>query len=603
MSITPVELQEQYTSALQSYLAGEWETASQDVYELGRRAITDGLGVLDVVTIHNEALATVLAGIHTAEESARVAKAVEDVLMQSMAPFEMTHRGFQEANESLRYLNETLEQRIDEQTAELRAREKTLARRARELTEANMELQREGAERKRSEEQLAYMAQYDHLTGLANRALFKDRLAQALARTKRSGTRMALMSLDLNRFKAVNDTLGHGAGDLLLKKVAERLEGSVRESDTVARMGGDEFSIIIDDLTETQHIALVAQKITDKLAQPFVLDGHEVLVTTSLGIAVYPSSNGESLIADADSAMYSAKELGQNTFRFYTPEMNAQALERLDMESKLRRALDQEEFLLYYQPQVDLTTGMIVGTEALLRWQHPELGLVSPGKFIPVLEDIGMIGLVGEWVLRTACRQGKAWQRDGFPPLRMAVNISARQFDKPDLIDIVAGVLRETGLDPHCLELELTESLLMQDIHANSRLLDELKTSVEGLQISIDDFGTGYSSLYYLKTLPIDVLKIDQSFIRDITIHPDDAAITTAIINLAHSIGLKVIAEGVETEGQLAYLREKVCDEVQGYYLSHPLPANEFTRLLERGGSLMDAASFSVHDSGGTGWW
>jgi diguanylate cyclase (GGDEF)-like protein len=602
VSITPVELQEQYTSALQSYLAGEWETASQDVYELGRRAITDGLGVLDVVTIHNEALATVLAGIHTTEESARVAKAAEDVLMQSLAPFEMTHRGFQEANESLRYLNETLEQRIDEQTAELRAREKTLARRARELTEANVELQREGAERKRSEEQLAYMAQYDHLTGLANRALFKDRLAQALARTKRSGTRMALMSLDLNRFKAVNDTLGHGAGDLLLKKVAERLEGSVRESDTVARMGGDEFSIILDDLTETQHIALVAQKIINKLAQPFVLDGHEVLVTTSVGIAVYPSSSGDSLIADADSAMYYAKELGQNTFRFYTPEMNAQALERLDMESKLRRALDQEEFLLYYQPQVDLTTGMIVGTEALLRWQHPELGLVSPGKFIPMLEDIGMIGRVGEWVLKTACRQSKAWQRDGFPPLRMAVNISARQFDKPDLIDIVAGVLRETGLDSHCLELELTESLLMQDIHANSRLLDELKTSVEGLQVSIDDFGTGYSSLYYLKTLPIDVLKIDQSFIRDITIDPNDAAITTAIINLAHSIGLKVIAEGVETEGQLAYLREKACDEVQGYYLSHPLPANELTRLLERGGSLLDAMSFSVHDSGGNGW-
>lgn len=596
MSITPVELQEQYTSALRSYLAGEWETASQDVYELGRRALVDGLGILDVATIHNEALATVLAGIHTAEESARVAKAAEDVLMQGLAPFEMTHRGFQEANESLRYLNETLEQRIDEQTAELRAREKTLARRARELTEANVELQREGAERKRSEEQLAYMAQYDHLTGLANRALFKDRLEQALVRTKRSGNLMALMFLDLNRFKAVNDTLGHGAGDLLLKKVAERLEGSVRESDTVARMGGDEFSIILDDLTEAQHIALVAREIIDNLAQPFALDGHEVFVTTSVGIAVYPSSNGESLVADADSAMYSAKEQGQNTYRFHTPEMNAQARELLDMESKLRRALDQEEFLLYYQPQVDLTTGMVVGTEALLRWQHPELGLVSPGKFIPVLEDIGMMVRVGEWVLKTACRQGKAWQRDGFPPLRMAVNISARQFGQQDLIGLVAGVLRETGLDPHCLELEITESLLMQDIQANSRLLDELKTSVGGLQVSIDDFGTGYSSLYYLKTLPIDVLKIDQSFIRDITTDPDDATITTAIINLAHNIGLKVIAEGVETEGQLSYLREKVCDKAQGYYFSHPLPANEFTRLLERGGSPLDAASFSVHE-------
>ncbi len=395
MSVASVQLQEQYTTALRSYLAGEWDIASQDVYELGRRAITDGLGILDVATIHNEALAAILVDTHPAEERARVAKEAEDVLMQSLAPFEMTHRGFQEANESLRNLNETLEQRIDGQTAELRAR-------------------------------------------------------------------------------------------------------------------------------------------------------------------------------------------GQ-------------------MESKLRRALGQEEFLLYYQPQVDLATGRIVGTEALLRWQHPELGLVSPGKFIPVLDDIGMMVRVGEWVLKTACRQGKAWQRDGFPPLRMAVNISARQFGQQDIIGIVAGVLRETGLDPHCLGLEITESLLMEDIQANSRLLDELKTSVGGLQISIDDFGTGYSSLYYLKALPIDVLKIDQSFIRDITIDPDDATITTAIINLAHNIGLKVIAEGVETEEQLAYLREKVFDEAQGYYFGRPLPANEFTRLLEREESLLDAESLSVHRNGGTG--
>lgn len=533
-------------------------------------------------------------GIHTAEEGARVAKEAEDVLMQGLASFEMTHRGFQEANESLRHLNETLEQRIDEQTAELRTRETTLARRAQELTETNVELQREGAERRRSEEQLAYMAQYDHLTGLANRALFKDRLEQALARTKRSGTLMALMCLDLNRFKAVNDTLGHGAGDLLLKEVAKRLEGCVRASDTVARMGGDEFSIILDDLTEAQQIALVARKIIDNLARPFALDGHEAFVTTSVGIAVYPSSDGASLVADADSAMYSAKEQGQNTFRFHTPEMNARARELLDMEGKLRRALDQEEFLLYYQPQVDLTTGRSVGTEALLRWRHPELGLVSPGKFIPVLEYIGMMVRVGEWVLRTACRQGQAWQRDGLPPLRMAVNLSARQLGKQDLIGLVAEVLRDTGLDPHCLELEITESLLMEDIASNSRLLNELKTSVGGLQVAIDDFGTGYSSLYYLKTLPIDVLKIDQSFIRDVTTDPDDATITTAIINLAHNIGLKVIAEGIETEGQLAYLREKVCDEGQGCYFSRPLPAEEFTELLEKEGSLLDALSFSV---------
>jgi len=442
-------------------------------------------------------------------------------------------------------------------------------------------------ERKRSEERLAYMAQYDHLTGLTNRALFQDRLEQALARAKRSGALVALMFLDLDRFKAVNDTLGHGTGDLLLKKVAERLEGSVRETDTVARIGGDEFSIILEGLTEAEDAALVARKIIDKLVQPFVLDGHEVFVTTSIGIAVYPSSNGDSLLTDADSAMYCAKEQGRNTYRFHTPEMNAQVRERLNMESKLRRALDQEEFLLYYQPQVDLTTGMIVGTEALLRWQHPELGLVSPGKFIPMLEDIGMMVRVGEWVLQTACRQSKAWQRDGFPPLRMAVNISARQFSRRDLIDTVVGVLTETGLDPNYLELEITESLLMEDIKANSRLLDELKTSVEGLRVSIDDFGTGYSSLSYLKTFPIDLLKIDQSFIRDITTNSDDAAITTTIIVLAHNLRLKVIAEGVETEEQMTYLREKGCDEAQGFYFSRPLPADEFTKLLVRGGSLL----------------
>ena len=595
MKVTSVELQVQYISALRSYLAGERETASQDVYELGRKAIAGGLGVLDVLTIHNEALATVLVDKHTAKEYTRVAKEAEDLLMQSLAPFEMTHRGFQEANESLRYLNETLERRIDEQTAELRAREKTLARRARELSAANVELQREGAERMRSEEQLAYTAQYDHLTGLANRALFKDRLEQSLVRTERSGNLMALMCLDLNHFKAVNDTLGHGAGDLLLKEVAERLESSMRKSDTVARMGGDEFSIILDDFAEAQYIAPVAQKVIDYLAQPYVLDGREVFVTTSVGIAVYPSSSRESLIADADNAMYSAKKQGHDAYLFHTPEMNALARERLNTESKLRRALDQEEFLVYYQPKVDLTTGMIVGAEALLRWQDPESGLISPGKFIPVLEDIGMIGRVGEWVMKTACRQGKAWRSDGFSPLRMAVNISARQFGQQSLTDTVAGALSETGFDPNCLELEVTESLLMEDIESNSRLLSELKTYVGGLQVSIDDFGTGYSSLYYLKTLPIDVLKIDKSFIRDITTDPDDAAITAAIINLAHDLNLKVVAEGVETEGQLAYLRSKACDEAQGYYFSYPLPSNEFTRLLERGGSLLDAGHSIQH--------
>ena len=435
-------------------------------------------------------------------------------------------------------------------------------------------------ERKRAEEELAYMAQYDPLTGLANRALFRDRLEHALARAERNGNLVALMFLDLDRFKAVNDTLGHSYGDELLKEVARRVEGRVRESDTVARLGGDEFAIVLEDLSYAQDAIPVAQDILDLVSQPLVLDGHEVFVTGSIGIAVRPPSEGDRLLKDADAAMYRAKQRGRNSHEFYTEEMNVQAHERLALERDLRRALDREEFLLHYQPQVDLATGKIVGAEALLRWQHPERGLVSPGEFIPVLEDTGMIVPVGEWVLRTACRQGRVWQESGLGPLRVAANLSARQFGQEGLVDTVAGILEETGLDSLTLELEITESLLMDDVEASTQALTELKRSVSGIRIAIDDFGTGYSSLYRLKTLPIDLIKIDRSFVRDIAADPDDAAIVTAILGLAHNLRLEVIAEGVETGEQMAFLRERGCDLAQGYYLSRPIPAGELTELL-----------------------
>ena len=444
-------------------------------------------------------------------------------------------------------------------------------------------------ERKRAEERLARMARYDHLTGLGNRVLFQERLARALARASRNEEPVALMFLDLDRFKSVNDTLGHAFGDWLLKKVAERLRGCVRETDTIARMGGDEFSIILEGLSNGQDAILVARKIVDALSRPFNLSGHEVFVTSSIGIAVSPPSPDAELTRDADAAMYRAKQLGSNNYQFYTPEMNAQAFERLDLERDLRRALDQEEFVLRYQPRVDLVTGRIVGAEALLRWQHPHLGLVSPSQFIHVLEDSGLIDPVGDWTLRAACAQCKAWEYAGLAPQLVAVNLSTRQFDQRALVDRLAQILDETGLDPSCLELELTESLLVEDINTSSAVLDELRTFL-GVRLSIDDFGTGYSSLSYLKRFPLDTLKIDQSFVWDVATDPDDAAIVSYIIGLAHTLGLKVVAEGVEKEEQLAYLREHGCDQAQGYYFGEPLPAEDFLELLKRGKMLLSAS-------------
>lgn len=445
-------------------------------------------------------------------------------------------------------------------------------------------------DRKLSEERLQYLASHDSLTGLPNRTLFMDHLRLALMTSKRRQRLSAVLFLDLDRFKLINDTLGHGIGDLLLKAVAERLSTCLRRSDTVARLsnpndtvarlGGDEFTLLLSDIAQAQDVPYVVQRILNLFMTPFFIEGHELFVTPSIGISLYPNDgdSAEKLLRNADTALYRAKEQGRNNYQFYLPEMNAKVSERLAMENNLRKALERDELLLHYQPQVDLNSGAIVGVEALVRWQQAESGLISPAKFIPLAEETGLILPIGEWVLRTACAQNKAWQQAGLPPMRVAVNLSGQQFQQRNLIETVRRILIETGLGAEYLELELTESILMQKLEIITSVLLELNTM--GIQISVDDFGTGYSSLSYLKRFPISKLKVDRSFVSDITTDPDDAAITTAIINMAHSLKLKVVAEGVETADQLAFLKSLKCDGMQGYFFSRPLPAKEITELL-----------------------
>jgi diguanylate cyclase (GGDEF)-like protein/PAS domain S-box-containing protein len=431
-----------------------------------------------------------------------------------------------------------------------------------------------------SEERLLYLAHYDNLTSLPNRVLFYDRLKQALSQAKRNGWITAVMLLDLDRFKNVNDTLGHGAGDLLLRQVSERLAACIRSGDTVGRLSGDEFAIVCSNLAGPDDASLVAQKIMSTFLKPFNLYGKEVYVSASIGITLFPtdSQDQDTLIQNADTAMYRAKELGRNSFRFYTPEMNARALEKLSLESALRRALERQEFLLYYQPKVSLTTGQVVGVEALLRWSHPDLGLVSPVEFMPMLEETGLVVAAGEWVLRTACAQIKAWQEAGLPPVPIAVNLSARQFLVKDLGTTISRILEEEAVRHDLLELEITEGSLASNAEEAAGTLAYLNSL--GVRVAIDDFGTGYSSLSRLKGFPLDALKIDGSFVRDIITDADDAAITRAIITMAHSLGLAVVAEGVETEQQLAFLEDNGCDQIQGYYFSKPMPAEECTAFL-----------------------
>lgn len=440
--------------------------------------------------------------------------------------------------------------------------------------------------RKQAEERLNYLAHFDLLTNLPNRILFRDRLGLAIARAPWQKRAVAVLFLDLDRFKVINDTLGQAGGDLLLKAVSERLVSSVREGDTVARLGGDLFGLILDDLAQPADSFRVSQKILDALSKPIELKGQEIFVSVSIGIAICPNDGQEmdQLMKHADTAMSRAKEQGGNNYQLYSPIMNQSATKRLALENNLRHALERGEFVLHYQPKVDLATGRIVGMEALVRWKSPELGMISPAEFIPLAEETGLIVPIGEWILRTACAQNKAWQRMNLPPIRMGVNLSVRQLQRQTLIGTVAHLLNETGLDPNYLELELTESIIMKSSESTMAELRELHLG--GIEISIDDFGTGYSSLSYLKRLPIDSLKIDKSFVQDVTTDPDDAAIVTAIVTMAHSLKLKVVAEAVETVEQLEFLRSLKCDRMQGYLFSKPLPAEEVTSLLVSGKHL-----------------
>jgi len=435
------------------------------------------------------------------------------------------------------------------------------------------------SERKQTEQTIRHLAFHDPLTGLPNRRLFNDRLHQAAALRHKKGNSFALMLLDLDRFKTVNDTLGHDVGDALLKAVAARLQGATRQGDTLARMGGDEFALIALDISQPEDMARLAEKLLAALKEPFQLCGHELHVSTSIGVTLYPAdaADADALIKNADIALYRAKDLGRNNFQFFTGDMNAAMLHRLRLENALRWAIERDEFVLAYQPQADVVTGRIRGTEALIRWRHPEFGLVSPAQFIPVAEETGMIVQIGEWILRTACAQAKAWQRAGVP-MRVAVNLSARQFHQGDLAENITRILQDLDLPPELLEVELTEGILMEDTAQTGAILDKLHRM--GVQISIDDFGTGYSSLSYLKRLPIQVLKIDQSFVHDIHTDADDRAIVTAVIALAHSMKLKVVAEGVETPEQLSFLREYSCDIMQGYLFSRPVSGDEVLALL-----------------------
>lgn len=457
---------------------------------------------------------------------------------------------------------------------------KQRSQRAFELERANAVLTARIAEREQSAERLAHLASYDTLTGLPNRTLFLDRLTQAMARIDRDEKMLALLLLDMDRFKEINDTFGHDTGDRLLEAVANRLQQGLREVDTIARLGGDEFTMILENIGGAETAATVAKKVVDVFTQPFILNERKMFIMPSIGIALYPgdAQDVNTLLRNADIAMYHAKREGGGNFQFYTEQMHTQTTHQSDLETGLRSAFARSEFTLHYQPQIEIKSGRIVGLEALIRWHSDVLGTVTPDELIPLAEGIGLIEPIGEWVLHTACVQNKAWQKAGLPPLPVAVNLSARQFRQKDLLETILRILQDTGLDPRYLELEITESVIMSQSEEAVSTLQRL--SALGVQISIDDFGSGYSSLAYLKRFAVDRLKINQSFVRDISADPDDMAIVTAIIAMARSLQLTVTAEGVETEEQLSFLESLNCDDYQGYYFSRPIPADEMTKLL-----------------------
>jgi diguanylate cyclase (GGDEF)-like protein len=449
-------------------------------------------------------------------------------------------------------------------------------------------------ERKRAEEEIRHLAFHDSLTGLANRRLLRELLIHAVTRATRDLKPFALLYLDLDDFKRINDTLGHPIGDLFLKEVAVRLTQSVRMGDwvarpihddaelAVARLGGDEFAIILTHVREPQAAATAARRILTEFSRPFHVAGHELVAGASIGITVWPDDgdDADTLLRNADAAMYHAKERGKNHYQFYASSMNAQAKQQIFSENKLRGAIERRELRVFYQPKVDAETGRFSGMEALVRWQHPELGLVPPNGFIPLAEDTRLIVPIGEWVLKTACAQTKKWIEQGLTPRRLAVNFSAHQFHDPDLLQTIHNALNDVGLEGCHLEVEITETTLMRDVEAAARLLSNLRE--EGITIAIDDFGTGYSSLRYLREFPVNTLKIDRSFVSDITTDRDAGEIASAIISMAKSLRLKVVAEGVETQEQWDFLRDRGCDEIQGFVISKPVPAPQFEELLKR---------------------
>jgi len=431
--------------------------------------------------------------------------------------------------------------------------------------------------------QLDHLAHHDVLTDLPNRILLQDRLSQAIVLARRHCTQLAVMFMDLDQFKHINDSLGHAVGDQLLQSVAQRLVGCVRQSDTVSRQGGDEFVLLLPHIEHAEDAALSAQKLLAALVPPHRIDRHDLHISVSIGISIYPADgqDAETLIKNADTAMYHAKENGRNNYKFFEQSMNARAVQRQSVEASLRRALERHEFVLHYQPKINLHSGTIVGVEALIRWQHPQRGLLAPAQFVSIAEDCGLILPIGRWVLREACLQARAWQDAGLPPITVAVNTSALEFRARDFLENIRATLADTGLEPRHLELELTESVLMRDAESTDSLLHALAGL--GVKLAVDDFGTGYSSLSYLRRFPIDTLKIDQSFVNQITSNPDDATLVSAVIGMGKSLKQSVIAEGVETAEQYAFLRAQQCDEGQGYYLGRPMAAEALASLLQTG--------------------